>query len=287
MSFSLPDFDSEFSKYLQRWYEKNFGRFRTYDEMEAYAPEVYQTFLDSPQPFLGGQKPGEFFDRYSDPAELVQWLAAYVDADVSVPDMLLNRIAELGEPAAEPIAAMLRDPGRSNELRMHLISLLREIDSPVAYPLFAQWIVHWDGQDELTENAVETLESASPLPPDIAQALESGYDAATPQGKMAILSILSRAPVSAGIARSAIRLFEEQAPLRIYLASVLARIGDPAALPALKRAALSRDTGYLLYIELRSAIEALGGDAPKRKFLEGDPEYDSMRHLDDLQGEKV
>ena len=32
--FVLYDFDTEFANYLQKWYENNFGRFNTYDEME-------------------------------------------------------------------------------------------------------------------------------------------------------------------------------------------------------------------------------------------------------------
>ena len=30
---------------------------------------------------------------------------------------------------------------------------------------------------------------------------------------------------------------------------------------------------YLVYIELRSAIEALGGEAPKHEYTEDDPAY--------------
>ena len=70
-------------------------------------------------------------------------------------------------------------------------------------------------------------------------------------------------------------------PREVPATHLRAHRGRSAALPALKQAALSQETGYLLYIELRSAIEALGGTAPKRKFTEGDPEYDSLRLLQD------
>ena len=279
--FTLYDFDTEFSQYLQQWYEKNFGRFRTYDEMEDYVPEVYQTFLDTPAAFLDGEKPGTFFDKFDDPVLLTDWLAEYVHQDVNVPDMLLNRIAELGETAAPALVEMLQDASQPAELRMHLISLLREIESALPYPLFIRWITVWDGEDELTENAIDTLESADSLPPDILQRIRDAYASATPTGKTAFLSILSRLKGQSDIAEQAIRLFEQNPELRIHLAPILARFGKAAALPALKKAALSKETGYLLYIELRSAIEALGGDAPKRKFSEGDPEYDSMRLLQD------
>ena len=279
--FILYDFDTEFSQYLQQWYEKNFGRFRTYDEMEDYVPEVYQTFLDTPAAFLNGQKPGAFFDGYDDPVLLTDWLAEYVHQDVNVPDMLLNRISELGESAAPSLVEMLQDETQPAELRMHLISLLREIDSALPYPLFIRWITAWDGQEELTENAVETLESIETPSPDTIRRIREAYTSATPSGKTAFLSILSRWKGQSDMADQAIRLFEQYPDLRIHLAPIMARFGKASALPALKKAALSKETGYLLYIELRSAIEALGGDAPKRKFSEGDPEYDSMRLLQD------
>ena len=280
--FVLYDFDTEFANYLQKWYEKNFGRFHTYDEMEDCVPEVYQTFLDSPASFLNGEKPGEFFERYDDPALLVAWLKEYVDNDINVPDMLLNRISDLGEKAAPAILQLLKDPSQPEELRMHLISLMREIESKLPYPLYIQWITAWDGKDELIENAVESLENAELEAAETAS-IKSVYDQATPHGQMAFLSILSRSGGNEDMVDRAIALFEHIPQLRIQLAPILARFGQASALPALKRAALSRDTGYLLYIELRSAIEALGGEAPKRKFTEGDPEYDSLRLLQDEQ----
>lgn len=279
--FKLYDFDTEFSNYLQKWYEKNFGHFRTYDEMEDCVPEVYQKFLDTPAAFLNGQKPGEFFEQYDDPVLLVDWLADYVHQDINVPDMLLNRISDLGEIASPTIVEMLRDDSQPTELRMHLISLLREIDSSLPYPMFIDWITHWDGEDELTENAVETLESAELVNTDSVHRIKNVYDSATAFGKMSFLSILSRNVGNEDMADKAICLFEQEPSLRIHLAPILARFGIPSALPVLKNAAMSRETGYLLYIELRSAIEALGGDAPKRKFSEDDPEYDSLRLLQD------
>ena len=47
------------------------------------------------------------------------------------------------------------------------------------------------------------------------------------------------------------------------------------------RRAASSDTPYLDYIELRSAIEKLGGDAPERDFDETDPAYEALRAMDE------
>ena len=52
--------------------------------------------------------------------------------------------------------------------------------------------------------------------------------------------------------------------------------GNNAALQAM---AASEETPYLDYIELRNAIEALGGDAPEREFDAEDPAYEAMRNM--------
>ena len=59
------------------------------------------------------------------------------------------------------------------------------------------------------------------------------------------------------------------------LAACLGRLGDARALPALNLLAEDEGIRYLDYIELRSAIEALGGEAPRREFY-GDSEYEAL-----------
>ena len=41
--------------------------------------------------------------------------------------------------------------------------------------------------------------------------------------------------------------------------------------------AASEETPYRDYIEMRNAIERLGGDAPERDFQAPDPAYDALR----------
>lgn len=280
-TFQCIDFDSEFARYLQAWYQKNFGRFRTYDDMEDCVPDVYEAFLDAPAKFLNGQKPGAYFAQYDDPTYLVRWLAAYIQEEVCVPDMLLNRIAELGGAAAPALYEALMDETAPAELRMHLVSLLREIESTLPFPDYVQWTARWDGHDELTENAIEALESDGDSDPRLPDLIRAAYGSATPAGQAALLSVFSRLSADHDMLENALSLFRREPSLRMELAAILARFGSEEALPVLKKAAQSHETGYLLYIELRSAIEALGGTAPRRTFADSDPEYESMRHLED------
>ncbi len=273
----LINFDGAFEAYLQDWFMRSKGLFRTYDEMEDQVPEVYQTFLDTPADFLNGQKPGEYFERFSDPGELTDWMVAYEQGGVPVPDMLLNRIAELGALSEPSLTALLTRDGVPAAARMNAVTLLREVGSLAPLPLYIRWVQRFDGRDELTENALESLQAMGGA---VRQAVLAALPDATDEGKAAFLSIVSEGPADESTVGIAIDLFTRRRDLQAQLASVLGRLGDERALPALRRAALDEENGYLVYIELRNAIEQLGEEAPERSFSDDDPEYESLRDLE-------
>ncbi len=273
----LIDFDGAFETYLQDWFVRSKGLFRTYDEMEDQVPQVYQDFLDTPADFLDGEKPGEYFGRFSDPDELTDWMLAYEQGGVPVPDMLLNRISELGLRAESGLTALLTRDDIPASARMNAVTLLREVGSEAPAPLYIRWVQDFDGQDELTENALESLQSMGKA---VRRAMLDALPEATDEGKAAFLAILSEEMADATVTDIAIELFERRRDLQAQLASVLGRLGDEKALPALRRAALDEENGYLVYIELRNAIEQLGEEAPERTFSDDDPEYESLRDLE-------
>ena len=273
----LINFDGAFEAYLQDWFMRSKGLFRTYDEMEDQVPEVYQTFLDTPADFLNGQKPGEFFERFSDPKELTDWMVAYEQGGVPVPDMLLNRIAELGALSEPSLTALLTRDDVPAAARMNAVTLLREVESLAPAALYIRWVQRFDGQDELTENALESLQA---MGGEVRQAVLAALPDATDEGKAALLAIISEGPADENTVGIAIDLFTRRRDLQAQLASVLGRLGDERALPALRRAALDEENGYLVYIELRNAIEQLGEEAPERSFSDDDPEYESLKDLE-------
>ena len=97
--------------------------------MEEQVPEVYQTFLETPADWLEGVKPGEYFDGYSNSDALVRLMSLYIDRHISVPDMLMNRLVEIGGESEKSLMALLDDEGAGNEKKMLAVSLLRELDS--------------------------------------------------------------------------------------------------------------------------------------------------------------
>ncbi len=271
------DFDKEFERYITAWMKDHAKEYRNYDAMEAAMPEVYEKFLDTPVNWLSGAKPGEYFTQFDNPRQLVNWMEDYFKQRIPVPDMLMNRIAELGKDAEESLLNLLNKERATQEMKMAAVTLLREIDSEIALPLYVEWQKNrGEKEDELADNALESLVS---LEERALPAMREALPLATAAGQEALLTILSNYPGDESVFETALNLFSARKERMAVLADCLGKLGDERALPALKAAAASEETPYLDYIELRSAIEALGGDAPEREFDEEDPAYEAMRTM--------
>ena len=269
------NFDREFERYLSAWMKAHAGEYKDADALEDAAPEVYQAFLDTPAPWLDGARPGAYFDAFDDAAQLVDWLEQYFVQRVPAPDMLLNRIAALGLSAEKPLMALLTKPDASQEIRLTAVNLLREIDSAAPIDLYVAWqAARRDEADELADSALVSLEALGSRAMD---AMRKALPTATPDGQEALLSLLSEYPGDDAVFDIALALFQARPDRTVVLADCLGRLGDERALPALMARAASEETPYLDYIELRNAIERLGGEAPERVFDAVDPAYEAMR----------
>lgn len=272
------DFDKKFALYTSQWVKAHAREYKNMDAMEADMPKVYDTFLNTPADWLAGQKPGEYFAAYSDAKTLVDWMEDYIKQGVPLPDVLPDRIAELGEDAAERLFALCQKERAPLEARMIAVTLLREIGSTLPLRTYIDWQLAREEDDELCDNALDSLtRQGEPLADVMLDALERASDT----GRDALLSVLCHHSRDARIARHLLALFAKYPEKRAVIAGELAMLGDETALDALMRAAADEDTPYLDYIEMRAAIEALGGEAPERAFDETDPAYEAVRALQD------
>ena len=269
------DFDGRFAECLKDWIEQHQHDYPDVDSMELAVPEVYARFLDTPVDWLAGEKPGEYFEKYHDPDTLIAWLEEYLKQHVPVPDMLLNRISELGDASAPGLMALLQKQGATGEKLMLAVTLLREIGSMLPLQQYVDWQLERSLEDELCDNALDSLEQMGEAARDT---LLEALPAANPAGQEALCSLLTRLQPDERVYLTLMDLFDRLPKRRAMLSAYLGRLGDARALPRLMEAAQEEGLGYLDYIELRAAIEALGGEAPEREFY-GDAEYQALGGL--------
>lgn len=271
----LIDFDKRFSDYTSRWLQEHGKEYKDFDEMEAQMPNVYLRFLNTPAPWLDGVTPGAYFTQFEDPKELVDWLRAYCEKGVPVPDQLLDQIQQVGLPCEKRLIALLKDEEAPQEARMTAVGLLREMESDAPRALYIAWQLDRKAKDELADNALESL---AMMGPKVLKPIMDVLNRANPAGQEALLEVLSNYPGEEKVFRLALRLFEENPGRRALFAGYLEKLGDDRALPQLIKAAEDPNLAYLDFIEVRNAIESLGGECPEREF-DSDAAYEALQRM--------
>ena len=273
---TIIDFDARFTEVLNKWIEENRHRFRRPEDMEDEVPDVYLRWLNTPADWLEGSAPGEYFDRFSDSAQLCELLCGYIKEGVPVPDPLLDRLAELGDEAA--LMALVKDKTAPCEARMDGIELLRQIESTLPMVDFIRWQVERDDEDDILDNALESLRQ---MGEGVRGPAKVAFLAAGPEGKEALLDVLADYP-GEDVFRFALEQFKATKDKRALYAGYLAKLDDDHALEALLDVAEGDDVTYTDFIEIRSAIERLGSEAPVRDWSH-DPTYQAFKRLQRAQ----
>ena len=270
------NFDREFERCTAKWMKEHAHEYPNVDAMEDAMPKVYAQFLDTPADWLAGKKPGEYFEQFDNPKQLVDWMEDYFKQGVPVPDMLLNRISSLGLAAEDALTRVLSKERAPAEARMCAVTLLREIESVKPMDSYISWQMNRALDDEIADNALESLQAMGEI---AVPAMRERIMDANAEGREALLTLLVDYKADEQLIDMAIELMLSRRDRAAVLADCLGKMGDERALPALKQLAAEEETSYLDYIELRNAIEALGGEAPERDFDAADPDYEALRSM--------
>lgn len=271
------NFDRAFEQYATQWMREHAAQYgNNLDRMEALMPDVYMRWLNQPAKWLGGQTPGGYFARYGDVDMLLEWMMLYERQRVPVPAQLMERLEEL-DGAEETFLRALQAVETPYTTRLTLVSLLRELDSTRPMALYVGWIATRKQEDELADMAAESLQA---MGAQVVSPILEAVEQATPAGQETFLDILCNFPGEEAILALALRLFEQRPERRALFASYLGKIGDERAIAPLQKAAKAPGVNYLDFIELRNAIEELGGEAPTERDFSGDPFYESLRGLE-------
>ena len=274
------DFDRQFQRYTAEWVKRNGEKYKNnMDVIEDMMPGVYEEFLSKPAPWLDGAAPGTYFEQFDDAGELVAWLCEYMEKGVPVPDVLLERITEMGGAAEDALLALLGREDATDEMRMTAVSLLGEMESVKPMGRYIGWIAALepeDGRADLCDLCAEMLTSMGGA---VVEPILDALPGATQAARDVFADILSNYPGDERIFELLMERFAHEQERRALFASYLAKLGDARALPALIEAAASQDINYLDFVEIANAIDELGGERPAEREFAGDPYYESLRRV--------
>lgn len=271
------NFDRAFERYMAEWIKENSEKYKDdMDVIEDMMPDIYLEFLKKPADFLDGVAPQDYFEQFDNADMLVNWLCDYIAQGVPVPDLLLERVTALGNPAEKSLLALAARDDLPEETQMTAISLLREMESKAPMQRYIDYIASLEEPSDKGDLCAEALMS---MGESVVEPILATLSGAGQTGRDIFADVLSNYPGDERIYELMIERFVTRDERRALFASYLAKLGDERAIPMLKEAAQSPDINYLDYVEVVNAIEALGGERPPEREFSGDPYYESLRQV--------
>jgi hypothetical protein len=192
---------------------------------------------------------------------------------MSPPVLLCDRIAQVKE--CEPFLVQIIALNESAELTITAANILTEMRSEAAFPAYIDWIFGKIKSEELLELAVEKLSAGIDTAGEIILARMAGAQLDMRAAKY-IADVLLQYKKDERIYNLLITLFEKGGDIPLY-AAYLGKYGDKRALPVLISKGENRDINYLEYMEIRNAVEALGGELVNNKDFTNDKYYKALK----------
>lgn len=283
MDIMLIDFDTNFSAHIKKWLDENSDTFKDLSEVEIKMPEIYDKWLNTPQEFLSGSKPNEYFLDF-EAGDLVALMIRYEAKHIGCPDPLMDAISIKKDDALPYLSdivfgkSQLPKGADSSALKITSLNLVNEIDPSKYIKDYIKCIASTDideGVAECMADAVKVFAKAHKA--ELIDAVENTDSALS---KQILLDILCNLEPEQRVYEELISMLKMSSDKALY-ASYLGKYGYKEAVKVLLPALDWLNINYLDYIEIRNAIEQLGEEVTHARNFEGDKYYESMKGIYD------
>lgn len=274
----IIDFDRKFFEYARTWMAKHPGL--TEQQVEDSYNAIMGEWISLPAEWLDGKTPANYFDQFTSADELIALLKGYFAQNINLPEPLYSRIVETGESIAPLLCDILKDEAADEALRAECMAMLRDIDTHCADAYLIELVCNAQESNELSDLAADVLSGRDA---GVASLLLDRYEAAPAYAQTLILDICVNFPGDDRILEYLLHKLRNEPEQRALYASCLGKLGDPRALDDIRMMLDLSDLRYLDYIELRDALEALGGELDEERSFYGDPDFEALRMMDGLE----
>ena len=177
------------------------------------------------------------------------------------------------EGATEYLNGLLYENNKDAKLLAAL--LLKEIDDEEVEDIFISVLTNDEMPDEVKTVAFEYLSDGDDCVPEkILEIINS-----VPEKNQGILvEVLSNFKGRKDVFYWLVTMLQRAEDVPTY-AGLLGRYGDTAAIDILKSFASEVDINYVEFVEIRNAVEELGGEMTEEKDFSDDPYYKYINHI--------
>lgn len=271
----IIDFDKKFFEFARKWVLAHPGM--TEDQIESSYNQMMQEWISAPADWLDGASPETYFNRYESAGALIALMCGYSEAGVNLPEPLYTRIVEMGQDCAQPLLDILSNEGKAESIRAEAMGMLRDIGADIADDYLIRLVCTAEESNELSDMAADVLALRGSA---VASRLLDAYDSCPDYAQLLILDICCNYPGDERLYQHLIYRLHNDYEQRALWASCLGKLGDDRAVEPLRAMLDLYDLKYLDYIEIRAAVEQLGGDAGEERSFWGDPDFEALRSLE-------
>ncbi len=266
------DFDKLFENYADKYYAEHESEYTSPDDFAHDLDKVYHKWATSPQEVLGGISPSEFFNRIPTD-ELIDILKGACAGDDNPSSLLFDRIAT--EPSLLDDLCKLALESSEEKLLAVVMSLISELGG--GDNEFYLTMIERDVDACIKEMCIDILcDRAEKVKDELLTRAEKTDDV----GMLELYAEpLTYCEPGDDRILTLLRTLLHVDPNTAYIAGLMGRYGDDRAAEDLYP--LLDDCNYATFMEVRNAIEMLGGvvDDKYRDFSD-DPYYKAIKGLE-------
>lgn len=267
----MTDFDKAFEEYALDWFNRHADEYEDASAMEESMPLVYEQWAETPSSLTEGISPRAYFASIRKPDELLSMLCESCEGESNPCSLLLDRVAECPDCAQGLIEILTQK--QNVKLRMIAINLLTEMGAAHPLHVYADWICDNTIDSGLRELGIEILCEHADA---VSDKLFGLLPAADGEQKKILAEILVHAQKDERTYTLLCELFATGDNIPLY-AGLIGKYGDERASGMLYRAL---DTcNYLEYIEIKNAIERMGGVVDDVRDFSDDVYYKAIKNL--------
>lgn len=270
----FENLDKLFELYVQEAVRKNKEKYSSHEALEDDLGMLFNRFENVRIKTLDGKTPKEYAAELREDGEIFDYVSKCLENNIEVTDTICDEVVR-AEGATEYLNGLLYENNKDAKLLAAL--LLKEIDDEEVEDIFISVLTNDEMPDEVKTAAFEYLSDGDDCVPEkILEIINS-----VPEKNQGILvEVLSNFKGRKDVFYWLVTMLQRAEDVPTY-AGLLGRYGDPAAIDILISFASEVDINYVEFVEIRNAVEELGGEMTEEKDFSDDPYYKYINHIGD------
>ena len=259
----LIDFDKIYNDYVIKWTKKNIAKLQNNDPLK-FVDTIYKEWKETPLKEINNLTVTQYFDNFNI-NDTIELLKGYNNACLTTPSPLIDKLCR--KEYEDSLVKLLLDYNNSEELILMAANILEEQESKKHIGILAEILLDINYKKEVRELAIEILAvHATEVKDRLLPKINGNFD-----NDAYIADVLAYCKNDETIFNLLEKLFKSGKDYQLY-AAYLGMYDDERALPHLQKRLKSEELGYVEFLEIRNAIERLGGEVTEQKDFSFDPD---------------